>query len=97
MELPVDKDGKVRHYRKLDEKLQVVKEAFYKGAPVYIKSGRHSGLKGSVVGRNGQDSLLIRLSNEERVSVLFSEESNWTIEMSSSVDDRLKKKNAKPG
>jgi len=73
MELPVDKDGKVRHYRKLDEKLQVVKEAFYKGAPVYIKEGRHSGLKGTVVGRNGQDSILVRLSNDERVSVLFDE------------------------
>jgi G patch domain/KOW motif-containing protein len=73
MELPMDANGKVRHHRTLDEELKPVKEAFYKGAPLEIISGRHSGLKASVVSRHSHDSLLVLLPSEEKVVVRVSD------------------------
>lgn len=41
MEAPRDKDGKIRHYRTLDEELKVAKKPFYDGCPVYVLRGVH--------------------------------------------------------
>lgn len=73
MELPMDKDGRIRHHCKLDEELKPVKEAFYKGAPLYILRGPHNGLKAKVISRHGHDSLLVLLPSEEKVVVYMNE------------------------
>jgi G patch domain/KOW motif-containing protein len=68
MALPQDKDGKVRHYRTLDEKLVPEKEPFYKGAPVYIKGGEHSGLNARVISK-GIGYVIVSLPSETQVQV----------------------------
>jgi G patch domain/KOW motif-containing protein len=72
MEAPRDKDGKVRHYRTLDEDLKVVKKPFYDGCPVHVLRGVHKGMKGKVL--NSEDGVAkVVLPNEEVVKIDFSE------------------------
>jgi G patch domain/KOW motif-containing protein len=72
MEAPRDKDGKVRHYRTLDEDLKVAKKPFYDGCPVYVLRGIHKGMKGKVL--NSEDGVAkVVLPNEEVVKIDFSE------------------------
>jgi G patch domain/KOW motif-containing protein len=72
MEAPRDKDGKVRHYRTLDEDLKVAKKPFYDGCPVYVLRGVHKGMKGKVL--NSEDGVAkVVLPNEEIVKIDFHE------------------------
>jgi len=68
MALPKDKDGKVRHWKTLDEELKPVKEPFSEGSRVLIKGGPHSGLKATVSLKQGTNAIVI-LPSDERVVV----------------------------
>jgi G patch domain/KOW motif-containing protein len=69
-EAPRDADGKVRHYRTLDEQLKVARKPFYDGAPVFIIGGAHAGMKGRVL-RSTSDGTArsVVLPNEEVVRI----------------------------
>jgi G patch domain/KOW motif-containing protein len=72
MEAPRDKDGKIRHYRTLDEDLKVAKKPFYDGCPVFVLRGIHKGMKGKVL--NSEDGVAkVVLPNEEVVKIDFNE------------------------
>lgn len=73
-EAPRDADGKVRHYRTLDEQLKVAKKPFYDGCPVYIIGGPHAGMNGRVLRATSDGaSRSVVLPNEEVVRIALHE------------------------
>lgn len=68
MALPKGKDGKVRHWKTIDEKLKPLKEPFSVGSRVYIHSGDHSGLTATVTYKQDPNVIVV-LPSDERVIV----------------------------
>jgi len=62
------KDGRVRHWREIDEQLKPVKEPFYLGCPVYITGGIHEGVKATIELKQGFNAIVV-LPSEEKVVV----------------------------
>jgi G patch domain/KOW motif-containing protein len=66
--LPKDMDGRVRHWKTIDEKLKPVKEPFYQGSRLFITGGTHRGLTGRTFMKQ-EDKVVVILPSDERVVV----------------------------
>jgi len=66
--LPKDKDGRVRHWKTIDEKLKPVKEPFSAGSNVFITGGPHRGLSAKTAMKQGENVVVI-LPSDERVII----------------------------
>jgi len=68
MALPKDSDGRVRHWKTIDEQLKPIKEPFSTGSRLFITGGVHQGITGKTVMKQG-DKVVVLLPSDERVVV----------------------------
>jgi hypothetical protein len=66
--LPKDSEGRVRHWKTIDEQLKPIKEPFSLGSRLYITGGVHSGISGRTMMKQG-DNVVVLLPSDERVAV----------------------------
>jgi len=68
MALPKDSDGRVRHWKTIDEPLKPIKEPFSPGSLLFITGGVHRGISGKTVMKQG-DNVVVLLPSDEKVIV----------------------------
>jgi len=66
--LPKDMDGRVRHWKTIDEKLKSVKEPFSPGSRLFISGGVHRGLTARTHMKQ-EEKVVVILPSDERVVV----------------------------
>jgi hypothetical protein len=66
--LPKDSEGRVRHWKTIDEQLKPIKEPFSLGSRLFITGGVHRGISGRTMMKQG-DNVVVLLPSDERVAV----------------------------